>query len=251
MMNASAISPSRAIGRALLISNDAVTIRLVGESMQQLALHAQVCADIPTALGLLNQRKFEAAIVDVGGDAKTVVEKIRLSPANRTIVIFAISDNDAEASEVLRVGASFVIRKPFSAVTIENTLRTAYGSIVQERRRYFRCPVQIPASIRESGMPKTSGTVVNISASGLGIVASELLKVGVKVRVQFTLPDGPSLFSVEATTCWCKEHYTGLQFVSLSPELQSDLLDWLSRKLEENLPEEVANKFRSPGNVQL
>ena len=68
--------------------------------------------------------------------------------------------------------------------------------------------------------------------------------------MQFTLPDGPSLFSVEATTCWRKEHYLGLQFSSLAPEVQSDLLDWLSRKLEENLPEAVADKFRSPGNVQ-
>ena len=243
MTNSNALAPSHAIGRALLISNDAVTIGQVSESMQVLAISAEVCTDIPTAIRLLNQRKFEAAVVDVGGDAQKLLEKIRLSPANRTVVIFAIADSDAEASEALKCGASFVLLRPLSREAIEKVLKVSYGSIVRERRRYFRCSIQIPVLIQDASMLETSSTVVNISSGGFGIAASTPPQVGVKVKARFTLPGHPTLFAVEATTCWCEEHYVGLQFVSISPQLESELQEWLSQKLEESLPEAVVDRF--------
>ena len=250
MANANVLAPSKAVGRALLISNDAATIGRITESMQLLAICAEVCTDIPTAIRLLNQRKFEAAVVDVQGDATTILEKIRLSPANRTVVIFAIINSDAEASEALKGGASFVLQRPFSKEAIEKVLRVSYGSIVRERRRYFRCTVQIPVLIQDASKQEVSSTVVNISAGGFGIAASAPPTVGVRVKARFTLPDHPTLFVVEATTCWCEEHYVGLQFVSISPQLESELQEWLSRRLEESMPEEVVDRFRNAVNVQ-
>ena len=234
----------------LLVSGEPATVQQTSEVIEQYALHAEVCSNIPTALGLLNRRKFEAAIVDVGSETGDVLEQIRLSPSNRTVVIFAITNNDAEASEALQCGASFVIRRPFSPAVIHSTLRAAYGSIVQERRRYFRCPVELPALIQESGREEIPGTVVNVSAGGLGIAASQPLRVGAKVRIGFNLPGGPSPLLVEATICWAREHYVGLQFVSLAAQSRSDLEEWLSRKLEESLPEGVADQFRNPGNLK-
>ena len=252
MTNANAVSSLRAIGRALLISNDGVAIKQLSESMQQLHLYVEVCQDITAALRLLNQRKFEAVVVDVGGDAKAVLEEIRLTPSNRTVVIFAISENDGEASEALKSGASFVVLKPFSPLTIEDILWGAYDSIVRERSRYFRYPVQIPASIQDSDRQETDSVMVNISAGGFGIAASAPLKVGNKVAVQFTLPDHPSRFAAEAMTCWRKGPYMGLQFVPLPPSLESTLQEWLSLKLKEYLPLlAAADKIRGPGNALL
>jgi len=65
-----------------------------------------------------------------------------------------------------------------------------------------------------------------------------------KVHVQFTLPGHEVPFLTESTICWLKTGHIGLRFVSLSQEHKSELQGWLSRKLEEMLPELVAGKFR-------
>jgi len=245
--NAAAPAPFASIGSVLLVCNDAGTIKQVSASMQQLAMVPEVCADVPVALALLNRRKFEAVIVDLqlGGQAKSVLEKVRLSPSNRTAVIFAISDSDAETAGAFKGGSNFVLRRPLSPASIDRSLKVSYGLIVRERRRYFRCPVEIVAAIHSPGMPVVHGRTLNISEGGVAINTSLLLKPGVQVKVEFTLPDREIHFEVESTVCWIKEGYLGFQFTSLSPQRTSELQEWLSRRLEETFPEFVVDKFRS------
>jgi ActR/RegA family two-component response regulator len=249
MSNANATAPAASVsmGSALLLSNDAAAIGHLSVSMQQLAMTPEVCCDVSTALNLLNRRKFEAVIVDlqVGDQAKTVLEKIRLSPANRTAVLFTISDSDAETAVAFKAGSNFVLRRPLSRAEIDRSLKVAYGMIVRERRRYFRCKVEIPAAIYSPGAPAVHGKTLNISEGGLAISTSLSLKPGVQVKIQFTLPDREIHIEAESTVCWCKEGYLGFQFTSLPPQLASELQEWLAHRLEESLPESVADKFRS------
>jgi hypothetical protein len=51
-------------------------------------------------------------------------------------------------------------------------------------------------------------------------------------------------FLAESPICWQKTVHLGVRFVSLSQEGKSGLQDWLSRNLEEMLPEFVAGKFQ-------
>ncbi len=245
--NAAAPAPSASIGSALLVSNDASTVKQLSASMQQLAMLPEVCAEVGAALGLLSRRKFEAVIVDLqlGGQAKSVLEKVRLSPSNRTAVIFAISDSDAETAGAFKDGSNFVMRRPLSPASIDRSLKVAYGLIVRERRRYFRCPVEILAAIYSPGMLAVHGRTLNISEGGVAINTSLPLQPGAQVKVQFTLPDRETQFEAESTVCWSKEGYLGFQFTSLSPQLTSALQEWLSRRLEETFPESVTDKFRS------
>lgn len=249
MSNANATAPatSESVGSALVISNDAATINQLGASMQQLAMSPEVSSEIPAALELLSHRKFEAVVVDfqLGDQSKAVLEKIRQSSSNRTAVLFTISDSDAETAAAFKAGTNFVLRRPLSRVSIDRSLKVAYGLIVRERRRYFRCPVEIPAAISGPGMPVVQGKTVNISEGGVAINTSLSLDPGAHVKVQFTLPDREIHFEAEATVCWSKEGYLGFQFTSLSPQLTSELQEWLSRRLEESIPESVADKFRS------
>ena len=59
---------------------------------------------------------------------------------------FAIGDSDAEGT-AFRKKSEFVFERPLSAQSIRNTLKPAYGLILRERRRYFRCPISIPVII--------------------------------------------------------------------------------------------------------
>ncbi|HWY59520.1 MAG TPA: PilZ domain-containing protein [Terriglobales bacterium] len=251
MSSGSASAPSTSIAGVLVVSNDALTVAQVSVSMQQLAMAAEICAEVPTALGLLSRRKFEAVIVDfqLGGQANTVIEKIRQSPANRTAVIFTISDSDAETAAAFKAGSNFVLRRPLSPSLIDRNLKVAYGLIVREHRRYFRCPVEVPAVISANDEPEVHGQTRNISEGGIAITTPVALGPGTKVRVKFTLPGRESQFEAEAAVCWCKETYLGLQFTSLSPQLTSELQEWLARRLEQTIPASVADKFRKPENA--
>ena len=70
------------------------------------------------------------------------------------------------------------------------------------------------------------------------------LRPGESIRVQFTLPDHNAPFLANSTICWSKMDHLGIRFVSISGEQNSELQDWLSQKLEETLPEFVAEQFR-------
>jgi ActR/RegA family two-component response regulator len=253
MSNANAVGASIAasIAGVLLVSNDAVTIQQLSESMQQLAMFPEVCGEVLAALDLLNRRKFDAVIVDLqlGVQANAILEKVRHSPANRTAVIFTISDSDAETASAFKAGSNFALRRPLSQTSIERNFKVAYGLIVRERRRYFRCPVEIPAMIRGPATPEIQGQTLNISEGGIAVNTAVSLGPGIKVQVEFTLPGQSFRFEAEAAVCWSKESYLGLQFTSLSPHLASELQEWLARRLEQSLPPSVAEKFRNLENA--
>jgi hypothetical protein len=67
---------------------------------------------------------------------------------------------------------------------------------------------------------------------------------GERVRVQFPLPDHEVPLFAESTICWSKKGHLGIRFVSISDEQKSELQIWLSQKLEQTLPEFVADQFR-------
>jgi hypothetical protein len=170
---------------------------------------------------------------------------VRRSPSNRTSILFAISDSDAQTAVAFKDGSNFVMRRPLTENSINQNLRAAFGLILREHRRYFRCPVEAPVTLRRPAMPAIRAHVVNISEGGIAVVTTTLLKPGIEVRVEFTLPGYDAPFITESTVCWCREGQIGLQFISLSAEIRAKLHNWLSRSLEKTLPESVASKFRA------
>jgi len=164
-------------------------------------------------------------------------------------VTFAIGGSDAEATAVFRKKAAFVFEKPLSAESIRSTLKPAFGLILRERRRYFRCPISIPLTILRQDMPEVRSHSVNISEGGAALSTFISLSPGEDVQVQFTLPDHKVPFLAESTICWLKTGHLGIRFVSLSGDQKSELQDWLSQKLEEMLPEFVARQFQKSGSA--
>ena len=165
-----------AMGRVLLICNDSVSIQQVVEGMQQFAIATEVSSEIRMALGLLNRQKFEAVVVDFGlGQAREILGHVRLSPSNRTAVTFAIVDPQKPSS--FQIPPTFVMEKPLSANTVGRTLKAAFGLIVRERRRSFRCPVAIAALVLTEGK-EARCHVVNISEGGMAIAGSPAVKPG-------------------------------------------------------------------------
>ena len=237
--------PTRIVGRSLVVSNDSSVVRQLTASLQQFAISADVCPDPVTAFNLINTRKFEAVIVDlaVGEQIGHILERVRLSTSNQNSVTFALVSGDEELH--FRVQPNFVIRKPLTEHEVGSTLKAALGLVIRDYRRYFRCPVTVPVLIRIDNKAKIFCEMMNVSEGGLAVATPVTFTPGAVVRAEFALPGESAVFEMEAEICWCNHKgHAGLQFRSVPREKSVVLQAWLSRKIEESIPEPVARLFQ-------
>ncbi len=234
---------SASMGRVLLVCEDSAAIRQLAEGMEQLAIATEVCVNVGMARALLSRKKFEAIIVDLGlEEADQLLGQVRLSPSNRTAVTFAITNPDKAGKAETQ--ANFLMEKPLTSVSVGRTLKAAFGLIVRERRRSFRCPTTISATVQSSSTD-VSCHLVNISEGGMAITGSPTLKPGMHVKVMFVLPSESVRFRIEAEVCWHDEKgRAGLRSLTIPSEQRSVLQRWLAARLEEDLPDSVARQFR-------
>jgi hypothetical protein len=235
-----------AMAFALLVSANQVTIKQLSLGLRELSITSDVCQDATGAVRLLNCRKFDAVIVDLqlGEQCGLILDEVHHLSSNRTAVTFAISSGEIDTTAVFRRRTGFVLARPLSPQSIRSTLKAAYGLILREQRRYFRCPISNPVTILRRNMPEVRCHSLNISEGGMAVSTSVPLNAGESVRVRFTILDNKVPFVAESTVCWLKMGHLGLRFVSLSAERKSELQEWLSRKLEEALPESIARQFQ-------
>jgi ActR/RegA family two-component response regulator len=240
-----ASSASAFVGRVLIVSNNAVAVGQIKDSLQRFALFPEQCPKLSLALERLNRAKFEAVVIDLqlGSQAEVVLQAVRQAPSNKHAVVFTVSDNRADASGAFRAGSTFVLLRPLSRGLINLSFKAAYGLIVREKRRYFRCPVEVPVAILRTALPAVHGSTVNVSEGGMSIAANASLGSGDPVQLQFALPGDEFQFVVEAAVCWANQPQIGMRFTFFSPHLASRLQEWLSRQLEETIPQSVREQF--------
>jgi len=247
MTKAGTSAQPAAVATALIISDDEATIRQLTDGMQQFAISAEVCRDAGFALQSLNRRHYEAVVVDLKMyQAKEIMERVRLSPSNQTATTFAITEGPgAESASVFSARANFVLERPISEESLSRSLRAAYGIIMRERRRYFRCPLVIPVVVRNQEGREKQYETINISESGIAIRIPDAPQAGTEVAVRFNLPENQARFAIQSKICWSDPSgRTGLQFLNLPMPQKTELQGWLSHRLEEVLPEAVASKFQ-------
>ena len=234
------------MGNALLVSDDSMNIRHLSRALGEISIRPDTCRDVPEALRLLHTRKFDAIIVDshLGMDSAAVLEEVHSSASNRTAVTFAIGGVEMDSN--MRKLSSFVFDGPISSDSARRTLRAAYGLILRERRRYFRCPTCIPVLILKRPTYEVRCHSINISEGGLALNTSVSLKPAEHVQLRFALPGRQDPWTMEGTVCWVKVEGIGVRFASISPERKTELQEWLARKLEEQIPEAVAESFNIP-----
>jgi len=240
---------SAAAGTALVLCNDVAARQLVIECLQPLAIRPEICEDGFFAASLLDKQKFEAVIVDMllGEEALIVLRQLRFSRANRTAVTFAITKGSGEHASG-RLDSTFVLPRPLSAASVSQTLRAAFGLVVRERRRYFRCPVAIPAIVRARQPDDILCQTVNISEGGIAVNAPAPVDSDGTALVRFSLPDRASQLFAETKVVWRGSGgLVGLEFQFMAPPQKSELQEWLARKLDETLPANVSALFRGVG----
>lgn len=238
--------PSKNLGvRALLVSADIQTIDMLCHYMGKLAMHVDVCSDFASATRKLCHAKYEAIVVDFKDSAAALdlLKESREMTSHKAAVVIAILNGNDEMPSAFRAGASFVLVKPIPAAVLVRTLKVSYPLMVNERRRYFRCPVRIQVQVSGDSRPEFVATTLNISELGIALTNSPALQVGDRVVLQLTLPSPAVSAKISAEVCWRNnEGGAGLEFVQVPVGVKEQLKSWLGTRLEESLHEEAVLK---------
>jgi len=240
------------LGTVLIVSRDDLACSQLSNALVEHALCVEFCVGALTAMDRLNRRKFEAVVVDslLGDQTSVCLQQIRASASNSTAVTFALTKSAEENAQALKGGFSFGLNRPLTADSISHTVRVAYGLIVRERRRYFRYPVGIPVVLNRKEAPIVYGRTVNISERGMALSTSTPLAAGDEGTIEFTLPGTVLHIRAESRVCWNDGRgKSGLSFLSVPFHMASQLQAWLARKLEEQMPEAVVDRFRLPADL--
>jgi len=238
--------PAKSLGvRALLVSADIQTIDTLCYYMGKLAMHVDICSDFASATGKLCHSKYEAIVVDFKDSvaALELLKKSREMTSHKAAVVIAILNANDEMPSAFRAGASFVLVKPISPAVLVRTLKVSHPLMVNEKRRYFRCPVQIPVYVSVGSRPDFMATAVNISELGIALGNSPALQVGNRVVLRLNLTDPPVSAKISAEVCWRDSAgAAGLEFVEVPAHVKEQLTSWLSARLEESLQGELVTK---------
>jgi CheY-like chemotaxis protein len=241
--------PSKTVGvRALLVSADIQTIDMLCHYMGKLAMHVDVCSDFDSATRKLCHFKYEAIVVDFKDSpaALELLKKSREMTSHKATVVIAILNGNDEMPSAFRAGASFVLVKPISAAVLVRTLKVSHPLMMSEKRRYYRCPVQIPVCVSVSSRPDFMATSVNISEQGIALGNSPALQVGDRVALRLSLTHPPVSTKISAEVCWRDgAGVAGLEFVEVPVLVKEQLTTWLSARLEESLLGEAVLKSGS------
>jgi len=220
---------------SLLLSRDPEVIRVVQPALEKLSIDVEVCRGINSGQEILRTERFDAIIVDCDDlkGALGVMEGLRKSVSNKNSVTFAIVNGSTTTQQAFKMGANFVLQKPISALNAKRCFSAAVNFMMRERRRYFRHPVEMPATLSFGEGQKMKVTVTNLSEGGMAIFFRGPLPKGRVSTVSFNLPGAASALEPKVQVAWMDESgHAGLRFIDVSKESRAQLDAWLAGQSE-------------------
>lgn len=175
---------------SLLLSRDPEVIRVLQPALEKLFIDVEVCRGVSSGQEILGSEKFDASIVDCDDldGALRLVEGLRKSAGNKNSVTFAILNGATTTQQAFRMGANFVLQKPISPINARRCLDAAVDFMKCEPRRYFRYPLEMPATLSFGEGQKLKITLTNVSEGGTAIFFHGPLPKGGVSTASFKLP---------------------------------------------------------------
>src|SRR5579863_2312337 len=166
----------------LLFSSDTQVLGVMNKILATFAIKTEVCGELEPALDAVTHRRLDTVIVDWNGvnDPNRVVSAARKSSPNSNSTIVAMVDQRSEAYALL-AGANFMIHKPMDLDHARRCMRAAYGTMLQNRRRSARVPVDLSVVVRVVGGGRFEARISDISIGGLALHCKNQLELDQKV----------------------------------------------------------------------
>jgi CheY-like chemotaxis protein len=216
--------------RALVVCPDQDSANLLTLILSEMGISAELAPSMARGLELVESESFHAVILDYRADesSNAFLARFRQSSQNRTSMLIAIVDGDANARPVFGLGANFVLYRPLSAERTRTSLRAARGLMGRERRRTPRTPVNSGASVAYPGGPDLSASLTDLSEGGTSIRTAQPLPVACKVYFEFALPGQPQLVRLSGEVAWQDDSgRTGIRFLDVPQSSRRLMQNWL------------------------
>jgi CheY-like chemotaxis protein len=216
---------------ALLVSKDDEPAAVLKTVLSGFGIADVCCCGYPEAICQLGEQKFDAVIVDFDDphSAALVLQTLQQSSsANHAVVITLLSDK-GKLRSVLSQGAHFVLYKPVSLLQAEVSLRPADALLKRERRSSCRVPLQLPIQLKLQDIPDIEGILLDLSETGMDVLAAQPLCPSGQISARFTLPDGKTELEVRGEITRANPNgESGVRFIDLSDNTRAILASWIA-----------------------
>jgi DNA-binding response OmpR family regulator len=226
--------------QALLVSKDDYSAEVLSRALANFAMATERFSELEIALHRLGEQRFDCLIVDFD-EPDTALKLLQTAsqPKSAALITIALLSDESRIREVLSTGAKFILHKPAAAEQAMATLQAATSLLRRERRRSFRVPVQAPVQIGLSGGDPIEGIMLDLSQTGMDVLAAQPLHAAALIGLRFSLPDASLEIDAHGEVVWANPNgQSGVRFLDL-PEAQTEKLKtWLLANATEIPPDE-------------
>lgn len=174
----------------VLVSSDYATMTAVSRGVKKFGAKFLLVPTANEARESLNRRKIDGVFVDMDvPGALGLIESTRRGTSNGKAVIFACGGSPKESTQILAVGANFLLRKPLTEEGVMMHITISKELLVREKRRYFRHPVNVAVTLND-GLAEQQGRMTNLSCGGMAVRTAKALKHSAAVDFAFELSLG-------------------------------------------------------------
>jgi len=214
----------------VLVSSDYATMQAVSKAVKKFGSKFVLVPTAHEARECLNRRKIDGLFVDMGvPGALGLIESTRKGASNNKAVIFACLVNAKESTQVLALGANFLLRKPLSEEGVGMHITISKELLLRERRRYFRHTVNLPVTLKEAAAEQQA-RITNLSGSGMAVRTAKPLKQGAVLDFTFELSTGARI-TARGQVAWVNtEGIAGIILQTVRGKGSEQLDAWLAAR---------------------
>jgi CheY-like chemotaxis protein len=219
---------------SLLVCSDAKAVQALSRILQELGIGVESCGDLRMARARLEDRHFDALLVDCENKAAALelIAQTRNASNSQATVAIAIVSGGRDVRDIFAGGANFVLYKPISRERAAHSMRAARGLMRSERRTRPRIPVRANASIAYGAKENVPAALVDLSGDGIAVQCDSQLPPYGKVYFQFSLPGNASLIRLSGEVMWQDSSgRVGIRFAQVPQSSRRVLNEWLQANL--------------------
>ena len=227
--------------QALLVSKDDNSAEILSRVLASSGVAVERFSDPEIALHRLAEQRFDSLMVDFDEpEVATQLLRTLTKPRTGALVTIALLSDESSVREVLKTGAKFILHKPFTAEQAAASLRAATALLRRERRCSFRVVVQAAVQLSLPGGDLIEGIMLDLSQTGMDVLASQPLLTAASIGLRFTLPDGSLEVDAHGQVAWANPNgQSGVRFLDIPPTQLEALKAWLLANAPEMPPEEA------------
>jgi CheY-like chemotaxis protein len=216
--------------KLLVVEDNTASLELMTEVFASLKADVRPLSDSQEAELLVNQEQFDGIFLDLEMprlNGFQLAEKVRKSSRNKSTPIIIVTGHEERDAmhRCFTTGATFFLQKPVDRHKLTRLFRTVRGTMVENRRRSIRVPLQTSVTCLVGG--KTlPGKTWNLSLGGMQVEVDSLLS-NQNGRFSFELPDSHTKIDVLGTVVWTKDERQGIKFTKVAPKIQDQIRNFV------------------------